>query len=257
MKRLLTKSKSVISENRIMSLLAVNLVLYTLLFFGLAFKHPSYRDVYVGLATSMLTIGITVYFVDVIIKANEKAQWEGAENVARDEVATLSVKLVSSVVVPLSFPFMKEWLEKVDEYVKRDSYLRDITDWDMQKVEELGVDKLLEQLSADGWRGLYKGIQKLEAELRDCIMLYSKVIPPKTLGKLLQFNKDFKDDYSIFGNSLSVFVQQVNGAGLKKQTMEAYISHFTKDLEGYFEKIKAFRKHLDNSDWVPGHKPSK
>ncbi len=152
-------------------------------------------------------------------------------------------------MVPISIPFMKESLDKVNEFVNRDSYLKDITEWDMQKVNELGVANLLNQLTDDGWRGFYKGIQRLEADLRDCIVLYSNILPPKVLGSLLQFNKDFKDDYSLFGNALNLYVQQL-GIGMKAQTKDAYIALFTKDLTKYFKKVKKFRKQLEDMAWI-------
>ncbi len=229
--------------------LGLNLIVYTTLFFVLAFEYPAERDVYVGLAISIITIFITVYLVDIVVKANERSQWDNVEKVARDEIITLSIDLVSNVTVPISFPFMTEWLKKVEEFLKSETYLKDITDWDMQKVSEMGVANLLGQLTDDGWRGLYKSIQKAEMNTRDCIMLYSRILPPKILGGLLDLNKDFKDDYSIFGNSFRMFVQQIGTSGLKPEAKEAYIKHYTKDLEAYFDKVKMFREQLSSMSW--------
>ncbi len=64
--------KKTVRENKLMVLLGLNLVIFTSLFFVLALTYPRERDIFVGLVTSTLTIGITVFFVDKIIKANQR-----------------------------------------------------------------------------------------------------------------------------------------------------------------------------------------
>jgi len=200
----------------------------------------------------MITALITVSVVNVLIIKNDKMRNKEVRDVAQQAVVSISNELVTKITLSLLFIYTKEQLQLQMTLVNKEAndMIKTLTDWDLNKVDEVGVKDLLEKMTDATWKSLYQEIEKLKIDVRECISLYSSVMPPKILGKLLDINSDFRNDYSIFGESLEILIRVLlRNYKNKENTKAAFITSFERDLEGYFENVKIFRKSVQDENW--------
>ena len=118
----------------------------------------------------------------------------------------------------------------------------------------LSIDflKKLNNLSTANWKHLETDLIFIKHELSNKIQLYSNLIPPEILGKLLIVNKEFESLNSLFGLLPDLFTKEQsewppNDKGLQNniRIRTTLLTKLAENFKEYFVSVKNFSDVLE------------
>ena len=154
--------------------------------FALWFSRPiTVREVLLNLATDLITIIITVWYVDLVIHRQEQVRWHNAEKFISAEVGKLGHALISEIVE--SAKLSKQIFPSNDPPLHK-RRVEDIQAEVLKNAKNLDHDQIignLKQLNADQWSNLMQHVQGKSAEITNLLSQFGSRLSPEKLEVLL------------------------------------------------------------------------
>jgi len=164
-------------------------------FFGLIsslflsfYLHDKWSDFFVNLSASFIIIIFTIFIIDQLLEKRQLARFRDAHSVAKEDLEILGNMLISYMSAPFGFNIS---LYDYDDKIAISTILNQ-----MLKID---FNKKLDNLSKYKREHLLLSLISIKDSLNSKISLYSDLLPPEILGKLLIVNKNFSSLNFMFG----------------------------------------------------------
>ncbi len=170
-------------------------IILTVCFFGLIlslflsfYLHDKWGDFFVNLSASFVIIIFTIFIIDQLLEKKQLAKFRDAHSVAKKDLEILSNMLISYMSAPFGFNVL---LYNCDDKMAIIPVL--------DQILKIDFDKKLDDLSKYEQEHLLLNLISIKDSLNSKVSLYSNLLPPEILGKLLIVNKNFSSLNFMFG----------------------------------------------------------
>lgn len=207
------------------------------------------RNLFTNLAAGGITAVLTIFGVDQIIKRSNEAKWKEAKKTAKSEMEYLTNMLASHLEIPLGF--------KITDYEVNSNSIeqgaRTVLKQIIDEILNKDMDQLLQRMTTEKWGQLLMNLFLIRQSLSETTQLYSSILPPEILGKLLKTKRIFQNFYFSFGLVPELFTKDQSnwpsnkgGVENNKSIRASLLKGFSMDLKQYFEELKALITLVDN-----------
>jgi len=212
--RIWTGSRSLILR------LVLPLMLLSVILVGLA-RPVSVDDLALNLATDLITIVITVLYVDWAVRQHDKESWRTAEKYIASEAASVANTFIRDVAEAL----------RIEDQIFPRPVPRDVREIqetilaNVASLDRLAVEDALAKLTAPRWKGLISIIEARRADSTPVISQFAARLSADQLSGILAFRRvcsSILGTYSLFDDFLGVPVtnlQKVAGGKPEEYTV--------------------------------------
>lgn len=161
------------------------------------------RDVYLNLATDLVTIIITVLYVDWVLSQHEHATWFGVDQYIASEAGRAGHAFIASIAEVLKledrlYPrYEKQSVAEIQQAILQNA----------RSLDRLAIEDSLASLSALGWQHLMTVVGTRRMEISPLISQFGSRMDPPQLEALLAFREVIStilSTYSVFEAFLGV-----------------------------------------------------
>lgn len=211
---------------------------------------PTTSDLLINLAAGGISSLFTIFVIDWLIQENENRKWKDAKTTARSEMITLTNMLTSYISTPLGYKPTDYQINPKDVEASSRKVIKQI----VEQLQSQNWKTLLDGLTIKKWEHLQINLLFIHPTINQSVQLYSQVLPPEVLGKLLIVRKDFHNLYNSFSLVPELFTKSQanwpeNKGGLEnnKSIRQSLLESFSKELKDYFTHLSDLIKIID--DW--------
>ena len=152
--------------------------------------HAPFSSLLLNLSASLLILILATFLIDPILEGIKEKNWRGTRSkAALDDFKLFSNMVATYLLSPLGI--------KVYDYM-------DINNADVNEEATVGIDKmlkdvsqekiekLLQNLSFEGWKHLTTDVLLIRNEIQETLLAYNSVMPKDLLSELLTLRVKFK-----------------------------------------------------------------
>lgn len=194
-------------------ILGLSLPLLTLSALFLVLARPiSTSDLLLNIATDFITLIITIWYVDWILKKHEDAKWKGTHKFITSLAGEIAHGAISTIAENCFLS--KEIFPRKNPPLHTRS-LQDIQQEILENAKKLDRDNLighLDKLSVPQWQGLFQSIGKFPNEISTFLSQFGSRLSPSELESILSLRRSIKSatsTYSLFNDFLGVPIESM------------------------------------------------
>jgi hypothetical protein len=197
-------------------------------------------DLFLNLSAGGVSSLFTIFVIDKLIKDNENKKWKDAWDTSKSELIVLSNMLASYVSAPLGYKTTSYDIDPQE--IEKSS--REAVKLIVNEINNADMDALVTKMSAKSWEHLQINLTFIFYSLNQSVQIYSQIIPPEVLGKLLKTRKDFFSFYNSFGLLPELFTKPQskwpeNKGGIKNNLSirKNLLLSFANSLSNYYKSL--------------------
>lgn len=207
-------------------------------------------DLFINITASFIIIIFTIFMIDWLFEEQKEKKLKDAHNIAKEDMSLLVNMLVSYVGTPLVGSIISDLDPEKGIKDQADILIKDL----LSKILSINLREKLKTLTTSDWEHLQINMIFIKSDLTEKTSLYSDLLPPEILGKLLKVRRIFMSFYSLFGLLPELFTKDKDNWPPNKGGMQnseairlVLLEQFTSYLKSYFYATKELINILE--DW--------
>jgi len=208
-------------------------------------EDNKWDDFFVNLGASFVIVVFTIFVVNRLLDERDKKRYKDAHDTAKRDIEILKNKLVICPGEILGLAIEN------DDYLLTELEMENSIKNVLEKLIKSNIEQILESHTTKDWERLERNFSSVKNSLSNIIMLYSNLVPPEILGKLLKVNQKTGDFFYEFDTFSSLFTKEKEGWLHNKLGQEynmkirnTLISRLSVKLENYFNAVEELQNSL-------------
>ena len=238
--------KNAFFHSHIEWIITVGLVVFAGAFYWLSSIFSSTNtlgSLFVNLCAGSITAIVVIWGVDYLRKKENQQRFAEINQVAKADISSQATMLVWYMANPLNFSIF-DYPSGKDGYTSE--LIRNANSLVLKDILKSDLHAILVKFSVNDWKHLAMNIALIKNALGENLRVYSQVLPPEVLGRVLAARKAFNSlsDYS-FAILIDLFVKEekdwpVNKSGIERnrELRTNQITLIARDLKEYFSQVE-------------------
>lgn len=194
--------------NKLTLKLLLPLILLSLLSLGIAYLFDptlDYASIFLNLATDLIMVIVTIYYVNEVLKSHEEERWFRANYSILTKIAGVALALIEQICVPLGV-YSNEWVQEMGSKVhnQRGTPQSALFLYFIRKISKKTapeVRKLFELSDETQRSNLAQAIHEYHPKMQNLVDLYGVRLTPEVLEKIME-TQSWIESFPIQGDNL-------------------------------------------------------
>jgi len=167
--------------------LVIPLLILSVFFLYLS-RPVSYQDVVLNLATDFITIIITVFYVDWVLRQHDEVAWSQAEHYIASEVSVIGNSFIRDVADHLRIEDeIFQTIDSMDIQEIQSNILNRVRD-----IDRFVLEDAIAVMTKERWRDLISMVDARRADSTTVLSQFAPKMSPRQLESILEFRKSVR-----------------------------------------------------------------